>query len=86
VRTPPDFDPHNLYSETSHREGWHEVTTLLNHTVPEAARILRTSPVNTYRLIKIGELQAVQFGRRVVVPDECLREFLERHMTAKASR
>jgi hypothetical protein len=36
--------------------------------------------VNTYRLIKIGELQAVQFGRRFVIPDECLREFLERHM------
>jgi len=58
---------------------------LLNHTVVEAAKILRTSSVNTYRLIKIGELQAVQFGRRFVVPDECLREFLSRHMTKAAA-
>lgn len=57
---------------------------LLNHTVPEVAQTLRCSGVNVYQLIRRGELQAVQFGRRVVVPDECLREFLERHMTPKA--
>ena len=54
---------------------------ILNHTVPEVSRILRCSDPNTYKLIRSGELRAVAFGRRVVVPDECLREFLERHMT-----
>ena len=53
----------------------------LLHTVPETARILRTSSVNLYKLIRSGELRAVQFGRRIVVPDECLREFIDCHMT-----
>jgi excisionase family DNA binding protein len=58
----------------------------LLHTIPETARILRCSDVNVYKLIRSGELQAVQFGRRVVVPDSCLQEFIDRHMTMKAAR
>lgn len=59
------------------------MTAPLLHTVPEVARTLRCSDVNVYQIIRRGELQAVRFGRRTVVPDECLREFLERHMTPK---
>jgi len=57
---------------------------LLNHTVPETAKILRTSPVNTYKLIRTGELVAVRFGSRVVVTDEDLRQFIQKHRTGAA--
>ena len=60
------------------------MTAPLLHTVDEVARIIRCSSVNVYSLIRRRELRAVQFGRRVVVPDECLREFLEQHLTPKA--
>jgi len=60
--------------------------TLINHTVPETARALRTSPVNIYKLILRGELNAVRFGRRVVVTDEDLRKFITEHRTNGAAR
>ena len=65
-------------------EGEAMTAPILNHTVPEVANTLRCSGVNVYKFIRSGELQAVQFGRRYVVPDSCLREFLERHLTTKA--
>ncbi len=42
------------------------------------AERLAVSPDTVYRLIRRGELGAVRAGRRYVVPDEALREFLER--------
>lgn len=57
---------------------------LNNHTIPESAKILRTSAANVYRLIKIGELVAVQFGSRYIVTDEDLRTFIFKHRTAAA--
>jgi excisionase family DNA binding protein len=58
---------------------------LVNHTIHEAARVLRCSAVNVYQLVKRGELVAVRFGRRVVVTDEDLRAFIQRHRTERAA-
>jgi excisionase family DNA binding protein len=54
---------------------------LLSHIIPEVAKTLRTSNVNIYKLIRSGELIAVKFGSRVVVTDEDLRAFIEKHRT-----
>jgi excisionase family DNA binding protein len=54
---------------------------ILNHTIPEVARIIRCSAVNVYKLIRTGELVAVRFGKRYIVTDEDLRRFIEGHRT-----
>lgn len=59
------------------------MTAPLLHTVPEVARILRTSGTNVLRLIRGGELIAVRFGSRVVVADEDLRRFIDGHRTER---
>lgn len=61
------------------------MTALLLHTVPETAKILRTSPVNVYTIVKRGELAAIRFGRRLVIADEDLRVFIEKHRTERAA-
>ena len=41
-------------------------------TVNEAARLLRLSRAFTYELVNRGDLPAVRFGRRVLVPRAAL--------------
>jgi excisionase family DNA binding protein len=54
---------------------------LVNHTIDETAKALRTSPPNVLRLIRRGELIAVKFGKRYIITDEDLRRFIEGHRT-----
>ncbi len=47
-------------------------------TVPEAARILGIGRVSAYRAVARGELPALRFGRRVVVPKALLDGILRK--------
>lgn len=49
------------------------------YTVTEAARALRLGPTFTRQLIARRELRAVRIGRRVVVPESAISEFIEAH-------
>ena len=64
------------------RSGLSPSPTLRNHTVPEVGRILRCSGANVYTLIRTGQLRAVHFGRRIVLPDDCFRAFLHAHLNS----
>jgi len=57
---------------------------IIDHTIPEVARIIRCSSVNVYKLIRTGELVAIRFGKRYIVTDEDLRRFIEGHRTEAA--
>jgi excisionase family DNA binding protein len=57
---------------------------ILNHTIPEVARIIRCSDVNVYKMIRNKEIIAVRFGKRYIVTDEDLRRFIEGHRTEGA--
>jgi len=59
-------------------------TPLVNHTIPEVARIIRCSDVNVYKLVRTGEIIAVRFGKRYIVTDEDLRRFIDSHRTEAA--
>lgn len=52
---------------------------LINHTIPEVARIIRCSDVNVYKMIRNKEIIAVRFGKRYIVTDADLRRFIEEH-------
>ena len=45
-------------------------------TVPEAAVLLGISRAKAYRCVRSGELRALQFGRRIVVPARVIEELL----------
>ena len=45
-------------------------------TVPEAAAVLGISRAKAYRCVRSGELHALQFGRRIVIPARVLDEML----------
>lgn len=45
-------------------------------TVPEAAAVLGISRAKAYRCVRSGELHALQFGRRIVIPARVLEEML----------
>jgi excisionase family DNA binding protein len=38
------------------------------YTVPEAAALLGISRAKAYQCVRSGEIKAIQFGRRIVVP------------------
>jgi excisionase family DNA binding protein len=46
-------------------------------TVPEAAGRLRLSRAFTYQLVADGELPALRFGRRVLIPRSALERYIE---------
>jgi len=46
------------------------------YTVPEAAALLGISRATAYRSVRSGELRALQFGRRIVVPAPVVEEML----------
>ena len=50
-------------------------------TVSEAARLLRLSRAFTYELVNRGDLPAVRFGRRVLVPRAALERCLAQAAT-----
>lgn len=45
-------------------------------TVPEAAELLGISRAKAYQCVHTGEIRAVQFGRRIVVPASAIEELL----------
>jgi len=48
------------------------------HSIPNAADQLSVSPRVLERLIADGEVETVKIGRRRLVPDEALTEYIER--------
>lgn len=51
------------------------------YTVPEVARILRVKKGFVYELITQGKLKALRLSKnRIRVPEEALRELIERAM------
>ena len=57
---------------------------IVNHTISEVARIIRCSDVNVYKMIRNKEIIAVRFGKRFIVTDADLRQFIEKHRTEEA--
>ncbi len=47
------------------------------YSVREAAQVLGLSPSHTYGAIYRGEIPALRFGQRIVVPKDALHELLE---------
>lgn len=47
------------------------------YTVAEAAVLLGISRAKAYRCVRSGELHALQFGRRIVVPARVIDDLLE---------
>jgi excisionase family DNA binding protein len=54
------------------------------YTVPETAKILRCSDVNVFKMIRNKEIIAVRFGKRYIVTEGDLRQFIEGHRTEAA--
>lgn len=48
------------------------------YTVTQVASLLEISGMTVYRLIKTGELSAVQFGKSVKISKEALSDFIRR--------
>ncbi len=46
------------------------------YSVREAAQVLGLSPAHTYASIYRGEIPALRFGQRIVVPKDALHELL----------
>ena len=46
-------------------------------TVPEAAAMLGISRNHGYELVRRGELPAIRFGKRIVIPKSALEKRLE---------
>jgi len=46
------------------------------YSVPEAAAILGISRAKAYECVRRGELRALSFGRRIVVPASVIEELL----------
>jgi len=53
-------------------------------SVAEVAMTLRLSVVHTRRLITNGEIRSVRIGKRVLVPRQWLREYMEELMASRA--
>lgn len=54
------------------------MTDRLLYSVPDAAAQLSISPRAMERLISDGEVDTVKIGRRRLVPDDSMREYIER--------
>ena len=61
--------------DTAETEGTPRLTRK-TFTVPEAAALLGISRAKAYRCVRSGELHALQFGRRIVVPARVLEDLL----------
>lgn len=57
-----------------------EQTVKLTVTIPEAARVLGIGLNNTYGLVSCGRLKAVRIGRKLLIPQHELRDFLDREL------
>ncbi|MEW6447450.1 MAG: helix-turn-helix domain-containing protein [Bacillota bacterium] len=55
------------------------------YTVPEVAKILRVKKGYVYELVAQGKLKALRLSKnRIRVPEEALREFVEKAMRDSA--
>jgi len=52
-------------------------------TVPEAAKLLRISRGLAYELARSGQLPAVRFGRRILIPRRALQKLLDHSLNDK---
>jgi excisionase family DNA binding protein len=55
------------------------------YTIDEVAQILRLSKRTVYSYIQFGYLRAIQVGEKKAlrIPDDALREFLEKNQTVQ---
>lgn len=53
-----------------------KATQRRTYTVPEAAAILGISRAKAYESVRTGELEALQFGRRIVIPAGVIDQLL----------
>lgn len=53
----------------------------LTMTVAEAAQALGIGLNNTYGLVSCGKLKAVRIGRKLLIPQHELRDFLDREVS-----
>ena len=64
--------------------GEHRLPALL--TVAEVAEALRTTKKATYAMVERGQLPVVRIGRRVLVPEEALIDWLRQKSTPSLER
>ena len=50
----------------------------LAYSVAEAAKALGVSKTYVYQLLRAGEVKSKRSGRRVIIPVDSLREYVER--------
>ena len=50
--------------------------TKLFYSVSEASQVLSISKPHLYRLVKQGEIKAVKFGARVLIPRQAIEEMV----------
>jgi len=62
------------------------MTTRLTYTVEEAAAILGISRTLAYESVQRGEIPAITFGRRIVIPHTSLEELVGRLPADEPSR
>jgi excisionase family DNA binding protein len=54
-------------------------------TIPEAAKLLRISPLIAYKHARSGRLPSIRLGRRVLVPRAALDKFLAGEVASEQS-
>lgn len=69
--------PSGSSSKSSPRDGKSVVAETQFMTVAEVASLMRVSKMTVYRLIKSGELPAVQVGRSFRVHAKAVHDYLE---------
>lgn len=62
-----------------------EASRLL-HPIPEAYRQLGIGRTTFFELVAAGEIEVVKIGRRTLVPQASLRDFVERLRASAAGR
>ena len=60
-------------------------TPKLVYTVAEAAEALGMHPQTVYAAVERGALPSVRVGRRIVIPQRALEEFLEQRALARTT-
>ena len=55
-------------------------TPTLAHTIPDACRCMGISRTTIYELLKQREIRSFKIGRRTLIPDSDLRDFIAKRL------